>query len=163
MVFCLCFLFSLSQIGAKISPTLFSFQQSYQILLGTAMDTADMRVFNQSRDAHESQLIRGVHDLYWSFGPSKTVCFDLGFQIINPVIEYHPDPSCMSCMEAHAEMSWENNSQSPFPGLKGLLITCICNWPFSPRGIRIRKAPMRSIDALPIEPNIFAQREVFVC
>ena len=32
------------------------------------------------------------------------VCFDLGFQISNPVIEYQPDPSCMSYMEARAEM-----------------------------------------------------------
>ena len=27
------------------------------------------------------------------------VCFDLGFQISNPVIEYLPDPSCMSYMD----------------------------------------------------------------
>ena len=32
------------------------------------------------------------------------VCFDLGFQISNPVIEYRPDPSCMSYMEARAGM-----------------------------------------------------------
>ena len=31
-------------------------------------------------------------------------CFDLGFQISNPVIKYQPDPSCMSHMEARAEM-----------------------------------------------------------
>ena len=44
-------------------------------------------------------------------------CFDLGFQVSNrnPVIEYRPDPSCMSYMEAHAEMPWENNSQVPIP------------------------------------------------
>ena len=28
------------------------------------------------------------------------VCFDLGFQISNPVINYRPDPSYMSHMEA---------------------------------------------------------------
>ena len=33
----------------------------------------------------------------------------------------------MSHMEAGAEMLWENNSQSPFPGLKGFLVACICN------------------------------------
>ena len=32
------------------------------------------------------------------------VCFDLGLQISNPVIEYQSDPSCMSYMEARAEM-----------------------------------------------------------
>ena len=42
-------------------------------------------------------------------------CFDLGFHISNPVIEYRLDPSCMSYMEARAEMPWENNSQFPFP------------------------------------------------
>ena len=31
-------------------------------------------------------------------------CFDLGFQISNPVIEYQPITSCMSYMEAYAEM-----------------------------------------------------------
>ena len=31
-------------------------------------------------------------------------CFDLSFQISNPVIEYRPDPSCISYMEACAEM-----------------------------------------------------------
>ena len=29
---------------------------------------------------------------------------DLGFQISNPVIHYRPDPSCMSNMEARAEV-----------------------------------------------------------
>ena len=36
-------------------------------------------------------------------GTRLFVCFDLGFQISNPLIEYRSDPSCMS-MEAHAEM-----------------------------------------------------------
>ena len=43
------------------------------------------------------------------------VCFDLGFHTRNPVIKYRPDASCMSHMEARAEMPWENNSQSPIP------------------------------------------------
>ena len=42
-------------------------------------------------------------------------CFDLGFQISNPVIEYRPDPSCMSYMEVRADMPLENNSQVPIP------------------------------------------------
>ena len=41
------------------------------------------------------------------------VCFDLGFHTRNPVIKYRPDASCMSYMEARAEMPRENNSQSP--------------------------------------------------
>ena len=32
------------------------------------------------------------------------VCFDLGFHISNPIIEYQPDPSDMSNMGARAEM-----------------------------------------------------------
>ena len=32
------------------------------------------------------------------------VCFDLGFHTRNPVIKYWPDASCMSYMEARAEM-----------------------------------------------------------
>ena len=39
------FMFSLSEIGAIISPSLFSFQQSYQILLGIAMTSDDNQVF----------------------------------------------------------------------------------------------------------------------
>ena len=31
-------------------------------------------------------------------------CFDLGFHTRNPVIKYRPDASCMSYMEARAEM-----------------------------------------------------------
>ena len=31
-------------------------------------------------------------------------CFDLGFHTSNPVIKYRPDASCMSYMEARAEM-----------------------------------------------------------
>ena len=42
-------------------------------------------------------------------------CFDLGLHTSNPVIKYRPDTSCMSYMEALAEMPWENNSQVPFP------------------------------------------------
>ena len=41
------------------------------------------------------------------------VCFDLEFKISNPVIKYQYDPSCMSFMEAPAELPWENNFQSP--------------------------------------------------
>ena len=40
-------------------------------------------------------------------GIQKSVClfcFDLDFKISDPVIEYRPDPSCMSYMEACAEM-----------------------------------------------------------
>ena len=43
------------------------------------------------------------------------VCFDLGFHTRNPVIKYRPDASCMSYMEARAEMPWENNFQVPIP------------------------------------------------
>ena len=32
------------------------------------------------------------------------VCFDLGFHTSNPVIKYRSDASCMSYMEARAEM-----------------------------------------------------------
>ena len=32
------------------------------------------------------------------------VCFDLGFHTSNPVIKYQPDASCMSYMEARADM-----------------------------------------------------------
>ena len=39
-------------------------------------------------------------------------CFELGFQISNPVIEYRHDPSCMSYKEVRAEMPLKNNSQS---------------------------------------------------
>ena len=43
------------------------------------------------------------------------VCFDLGFHTRNPVIKYRPDASCMSYMEARAEMPGENNSPVPIP------------------------------------------------
>ena len=56
--------------------------------------------------------IRGVFTLLWTF---CFVCFDLGFQISNPVIKYWLDPSCMSYMEARVEMPRENNSQVPIP------------------------------------------------
>ena len=42
-------------------------------------------------------------------------CFDLGFHTRNPVIKYRPDASCMSYMEARAEMPGENNSPVPIP------------------------------------------------
>ena len=45
-------------------------------------------------------------------------CFDLGFHTRNPIIKYRPDASCMSYMEARAEMPWENNSQVPIPRAK---------------------------------------------
>ena len=43
------------------------------------------------------------------------VCFDLGFHNSNPVIKYRHDATCMSYMEARAEMPRENNSQVPIP------------------------------------------------
>ena len=43
------------------------------------------------------------------------VCFDLGFHTRNPVIKYRLDASCMSYMEARAEMPGENNSPVPIP------------------------------------------------
>ena len=47
------------------------------------------------------------------------VRFDLGFQISNPVIEYQPDPSCMSYMDACVEIP-ERTTLSPHsPSSKG--------------------------------------------
>ena len=51
-----------------------------------------------------------LHILNYLLLPDRTfsfclfVCFDLGFHTRNPVIKYRPDASCMSHMEAHAEM-----------------------------------------------------------
>ena len=47
------------------------------------------------------------------FLPCLFVCFDLGFHTRIPVIKYRPDASCMSYMEACAEMPGENNFHSP--------------------------------------------------
>ena len=41
------------------------------------------------------------------------ICFDLGFHTSNPVIKYRADVSCMSYMEARAELPWEINFQVP--------------------------------------------------
>ena len=65
------------------------------------------------------------------------VCFDLGFQISNPVIKYRPNPSCMSYMEARAEMP-------PFRGLKGLPIACICDLSSTPCETRTCKRCRRA-------------------
>ena len=48
--------------------------------------------------------IRGALSMNNKLCGAHIVCFDLGFHTRNPVIKYRPDASCMSYMEARAEM-----------------------------------------------------------
>ena len=81
------------------------------------------------------------------------VCFDLGFHTRNPVIKYRPDASCMSYMEARAEMPGENNSPVPIPRAQRVADRVHLRLAFSLSETRTRSAPNRGLplDALPTE------------
>ena len=94
-----------------------------------------------------------VQAWFFQYGIVLFVCFDLGFQTRNPVIKYRPDASCMSYMEARAEMPGENNSPVPIPRAQRVADRVHLRLAFSPSETRTRSAPIRGLplNALPTE------------